>query len=227
MRGTMTKVSDLGTEAGQAILEAIRAVLAEKGTCRVGLSGGRTPGPVFAFLKEHLTPNDYNGLVVTWVDERVLPVDGELPGGFHADSNAKLAFDTWLSSVPSVCKVLPMAVGGSGEEELQRFSHAFAEQAGNGLDVAILGVGEDGHVCSLFPGFPQLAEDAPVALVEDSPKPPPTRLTVTLPVLNAAEHVFVLTRGAGKAEILEKVQSGDPALPVNMIHNELRFFWEV
>ncbi|MDQ3157610.1 MAG: 6-phosphogluconolactonase, partial [Actinomycetota bacterium] len=73
------------------------------------------------------------------------------------------------------------------------------------FDLVLLGMGPDGHIASLFPGFPQLHEtERKVVEVFDSPKPPPVRLTLTMPALNHADSVWFLVSGEGKAEAVER-----------------------
>jgi 6-phosphogluconolactonase len=95
------------------------------------------------------------------------------------------------------------------------------------FDVIHLGMGEDGHTASLFPGSPALQErQALVYYVHDAPKPPPERVTLTLPVINAARAVLFMVQGASKREALERVLRGDPALPASLVKpvdGELQF----
>jgi len=90
-----------------------------------------------------------------------------------------------------------------------------------------LGLGEDGHTASLFPGSPALHEtQSLVAIVHDAPKPPSERLTLTLPVINAARAVLFMVQGASKHDALARVLRRDPALPashVQPLDGELRF----
>jgi 6-phosphogluconolactonase len=106
------------------------------------------------------------------------------------------------------------------------YARELAEVAGSPprLDLVLLGVGPDGHVCSLFAGHPVLAlRDRAVAVVEDSPKPPPRRLTLTLPVVAGAELVVVVALGRAKAEIVrEAIEDPSSRLPVGMVARQAR-----
>src|SRR5262249_21920686 len=86
------------------------------------------------------------------------------------------------------------------------------------LDVALLGLGEDGHTASLFPGDPALAVTDALAVPVVAVKPPPNRITLTLPVLRAARDVIFLATGAGKSEAVALVLAGpDPATPASLL----------
>lgn len=99
------------------------------------------------------------------------------------------------------------------------------------FDLMLLGVGADGHTASLFPGYPALNENRRwVVPVEGAPKPPPVRITMTLPVINNARHVIFVAAGSGKANILSKVLNGNlqqpelPARRVNPSNGQLQWF---
>ncbi|MGI5177986.1 6-phosphogluconolactonase [Dactylosporangium sp. CA-152071] len=94
------------------------------------------------------------------------------------------------------------------------------------FDVVLLGVGEDGHVASVFPGHPVIDETGTTASVHDSPKPPPVRVTLTLPAINTAAEVWLIAAGDGKADAVREAHTATPAaLPAARVRGEHRTLW--
>jgi 6-phosphogluconolactonase len=89
----------------------------------------------------------------------------------------------------------------------------------------MLGVGEDGHVASLFPGHPVAGAAGTTAAVHDSPKPPPTRITLTMPAIRAADEVWLIAAGAEKAEAVGAALGGDANLPAAAATGRSRTVW--
>jgi 6-phosphogluconolactonase len=187
--------AQMPAEAKAQFERAYADAVEKRGAFHIGVPGGSVATlwfPAFAQAKV-----DWGKVHVWWVDERVVPPT-------HADSNYKAAHENWLSKVsPQVHRMqgeLPLAQAVEAyEAELAR-----ALPAGT-LDVALLGVGPDGHVASLFPGHPLLNERARKVLgVEDSPKPPPQRLTVSMSVLFVARELWVVATGAAKAAVVKE-----------------------
>ena len=214
-------LGDFAGQAAQMIADAIVTTIRRTGRCRLGLAGGATPAPVYAQLCALLPASAYPQLRITWTDERVLEKVGEKPGDwqpFDPESNLRLAYAEWLSKVPMAPEhVLPMSLSGDARAELLRFGRAFREQFDGGLDIALVGLGNDGHIASLFPGHPALDVDDLALAVHDSPKPPAARISLTLPVLQRAGTLIVLARGKGKADVVVRAMRGDADLPVSRL----------
>jgi 6-phosphogluconolactonase len=169
--------------------------LAARGRFALALPGGSVADAFFPRLAR--VPLDWARTDFFWGDERAVPPS-------HPDSNYAAARALWLdlAGVPAG-RVHRMEGEAS---DLARAAEAYArgmvQVLGTPprLDLVLLGVGEDGHVCSLFPGHALLAEEARwAAAVEDAPKPPPRRITLTLPALAAADVVVVAALGERKA----------------------------
>jgi 6-phosphogluconolactonase len=160
--------------------------------------------------------------VVTWNDVRILIGDERCVPPDHPDSNwGQLAalLLTQISMPDSALLRLPAEVGAERaaalyeEELIRRLPRSPAGPPR--LDHVWLGVGEDGHTLSLFPGHPvsELTSGL-VAPVHGSPKPPPERVTLTLEALRGAGHCLVLGSGSAKSEVLARAIGGDTSLPV-------------
>ncbi len=150
-------------------------------------------------------------VLLTWVDERCVPAG-------DADSNRGAALRKGLldRGEPAALELPLYEDGEAPEQACARVGEALAERFGSALDVALLGLGEDGHVASLFPGR-AWPGGALVAAVLDSPKPPPRRITLTLPMLRTAKSAILLAAGEGKRAALERLLDGDPALPASAL----------
>ena len=144
-----------------------------------------------------------------WSDERLVPLDDPA-------SNYGMADAALLSVIqPPKGNVFPLQDPGAYTEVLSRLPR-------NGgifprFDLIHLGLGEDGHTASLFPGDQALDEQQALVLRVRAPKPPPDRLTLTLPVLNAGREVTFLVQGAGKRDALARVLKGDASLPAGLV----------
>lgn len=166
---------------------------------------------------------------IFFADERLVPLD-------HEDSNyggLKKELLDYLDTKPKVFTINPDSLDNSercAEEYATQMTKVCGEnEAIPKLDLMLLGCGPDGHTCSLFPGHALLNEESKnVAAIEDSPKPPPRRITVTKPVIQAAKHVTFVAEGAGKAAILKDVfehpEKGLPSSQVNQLAKRTTWF---
>jgi 6-phosphogluconolactonase len=180
-------------------------VQSARGTASVVLTGGGIGLRVLAELAASPARDavDWDELDVWWGDERFLPSG-------HPDRNETGARAALLDAVPlDPARVRPMPAADSGddaESAAERYASWLADAATPedhgpvpAFDVLLLGVGPDGHTASLFPGQPAVYDERPVVAVHGSPKPPPTRLSLTFPAINAAKQVWVVVSGADKA----------------------------
>jgi len=186
----------------------------------ISLSGGSTPKRLFEILAEPemAARFPWPKTQLFWGDERLVPYT-------HADSNYGMTRQTLLRHVPiPPGQVHPMPADGSPAEgaaayqaTLQAFYGAESLDMARPLfDVTLLGLGENGHTASLFPGTQSLSETlAWVAPVTDGVPQP--RLTLTYPAIACTNHVAFLVAGAGKADVLAKVLAGDRAQPATQV----------
>jgi 6-phosphogluconolactonase len=174
---------DVAAAAASDIADALR-----EGARSLVLAGGTTPQRCYELLAQ--MDVEWGRVTILFGDERCVHPD-------HPDSNYRMARETLLDRVsPATVHRMPAELGP--DEGADLYAHIVASVAP--LDVVTLGVGEDGHTASLFPGHPALKATALVVGIRDSPKPPPQRVTLTLPALQRARRVIILATGAGKAE---------------------------
>ncbi|XP_031950514.1 6-phosphogluconolactonase [Corvus moneduloides] len=207
---------ELGAALARLVAEAAAAAVASEGRFTLGLSGGSMVELLARELPPALsaTPGaEPARWLVAFCDERLVPPE-------HPDSTYGAYRSQLLAQLPppgpqvlSVRSELdPAAAASDYWEQLQR---AFPGEAVPQFELLLLGVGPDGHTCSLFPGHALLQEQhSLVAALQDSPKPPRARVTLTLPLLNAARSVLLVAAGASKAAALKRILEGDEEEPL-------------
>lgn len=209
-------VVDKPAGLSKSLVELLSAEWQRAGRLALALPGGSVATTFFPALAA--SGIDWTQCDFFWGDERAVPET-------DPDSNSGLARRLWLgpARVPEERIHRMEADGPDLADAAARYASVLTRSLGTPprLDVALLGVGPDGHVCSLFPGHPAL--DAPVwtTAVEDSPKPPPRRITLTLPTLAAAELVIVIALGAAKAPVMREALAGGE-LPVARVLRDAR-----
>ncbi|GAB4840133.1 Probable 6-phosphogluconolactonase 1 [Ancistrocladus abbreviatus] len=223
-------LDELSTDLVEYISELSEASVKERGVFAIALSGGSLIG-----LLGRLCEAPYNKTIdwakwyIFWVDERVVAKS-------RTDSNYKLAKDGLLSKVPIISgHVHSINDSLSAEDAASEYEFGIRQLVKTRVidvsdisdcpkfDLILLGMGPDGHVASLFPGHPALAvKDEWVTFITDSPKPPPERITFTLPVINSASNVAVVVTGGSKAEAvhsaIDDIGPDCASLPARMVH---------
>jgi 6-phosphogluconolactonase len=192
------RVADAETAAARA-KSLIAGIVASTPHTRLAVPGGRTPARIFELLvaSQRLLRNTE----ILFADERAVPLDD--PG-----SNYRLLKEKLLDPLGDAApRVVPMR-GDAGD--LESAAREYESHLVEPLTIVLLGIGEDGHVASLFPHSPLLDEtERRVRPVYDSPKPPPRRLTLTPRALHEAAYVCVVATGAGKRDAVARALRED------------------
>ncbi|KAF8952723.1 suppressor of los1-1 [Entomortierella lignicola] len=190
------------------------------GKFTVAISGGSLPSQLSAVLKNNETV-DFTNWIVYFADERCVPLN-------HEDSNYLLAkkelFDHVNIPAENIHTINPTLVDDpeeAAEDYITQLAGTFATKDSVRFpvfDLILLGIGPDGHTCSLFPDHELLKEhEAWCAPISDSPKPPSRRITLTFPVLNHAHNVAFVVVGEGKQDILHRVLDTTGQLPAQLV----------
>ena len=195
--------------AADVIANHVNDARVRKVEVHIALAGGSTPQRAYELLGD--MQGSWCGVHLWLGDERCVPED-------HPDSNTKMIRESLLNRLRAPEPPTLHHVRGEllPEDAAWLYGYEIVRAMGERpvFDVVLLGMGPDGHTASLFPGHEEAeAEAAPVIAVRDSPKPPPHRITLTMPVLHRARFTLLLVTGAEKADALARVRAGDPELP--------------
>lgn len=179
--------------AAEALLEALDRAAAARGAATLAIPGGRSPLATLAALARLCPAWLRARLTLAWVDERAVPRG-------HPERNDAATLAAWQAGGPLPARVLPLPaeaedLAAAAEDYGAKLVAATADGA---LDACLLGVGEDGHIASLFPRHPALEAWEPCVAVVDAPKPPPRRLSLSLAMIARARWRVVLCLGAAK-----------------------------
>jgi len=203
---------------------------ASTGTFALCLSGGSTPAALYRLLASapYRDKFPWARTHIFFGDERFVPHD-------HPDSNYRMAREALLAHVPIPAEQVhafptdttPEDAAARYAKTLQQFYGAEKLDAARPLfDVMLLGLGDDGHTASLFPGVAALKERQAWTAAVVGAKPEP-RLTLTYPVLDSAKTVAFLVAGAGKRDMLARARAGDAALPAAGVKPQGDLIWFV
>jgi 6-phosphogluconolactonase len=223
---------DVAARVATLVSQAADAAITERGAFVLAIAGGSLVKMLGAMAS--MSNVNWEKWHVAWVDERVVP---------HSDpeSNYGGALSAWLSKVPipaahiyaideKAAATSAEAAAAEYERVLRALPSTILRLASDGLprfDLLLLGFGPDGHICSLFPGHPLLtdASNRWVLPISDSPKPPPQRITLSLPAVNAARKVILVGTGEGKKEVVKASLSPGCSLPCALIAESSQPLW--
>lgn len=198
--------AELAQAAARDFVAKAEAAISERGRFAVALAGGSTPKATYEVLaRDHAEDLDWAAVHAFFGDERTVPPD-------HEDSNYRMAREALLDRVPvgSVHRMRgelpPEEAATAYEEDLREF---FGPDGIPRFDLILCGIGEDGHTLSLFPETAALDVSDRLIVANPVLKLETTRITLTVPVANAARAVTFLVAGEGKAQALKEILEGD------------------
>jgi 6-phosphogluconolactonase len=204
--------------AANFIVDLARNALAERKEFRIALSGGNTPRPVYTELARIGRDLPWERTLITFGDERCVPPEDE-------QSNYRMAREALLlpAAIPdkSVMRMRGEIDPQIAAQECQDQVDLLAAQRGEQIyrhDLILLGLGDDGHTASLFPGTAALDETKRRVMANFVPKFNTWRLTLTFPLINQARHVCFLVNSAKHAALIESVLNGDPKYPASRVN---------
>lgn len=197
----------------QFILEQGRYALDNFGRFTLALSGGSTPLPVYSALPELWRQHGltWKHVHILWSDERCVPLG-------HPQSNYRMACEALIDKIEiPEGNVHPMRCGQDPDTSAEKYAATLRELLPDSpwprIDLILLGMGTDGHTASLFPGTQALEESSLCVVANKVEALETIRLTMSIPVINAARKVAFLIAGADKASVLHSIHGGFPQSP--------------
>ncbi|HSV62501.1 MAG TPA: 6-phosphogluconolactonase [Chthoniobacterales bacterium] len=213
MKRDVVRSQNFVHDAAEFILRHAREAMAERDQFRIALSGGNTPRPVYTEFARIGRDLPWDRVHFTFGDERCVPPD-------DPQSNFRMARESLfvLAAVPekSIARMRGEIDPQIAAQEYQDGLDLFATQRGEMIyrhDLILLGVGDDGHTASLFPGTAALEETSRKVVANFVPKFNTWRLTFTYPLINQARHVCFLANANKNAALLEEILGGDQQFP--------------
>lgn len=195
---------ELVKAAAEKIVEIVTLAITERSRCSVALAGGSTPRDVYALLatENYRSRVEWENVFLFWGDERCVPPE-------HPDSNFRMVKESLLANINipplNIFRIRGEIEPAAAAEEYEFILNDFFKNAAPRFDLILLGLGDDGHTASLFPGTNALDETQRWAISIFVPKFNSYRMTLTLPVINNARHVVFIVSGKSKSQIIPRV----------------------
>jgi len=190
----------------EKIIDTIEQSIQKHGLCNIALSGGNTPYDIYSLLAENSYRDsvDWSCVHLFWGDERMVSPD-------HPDSNYGMTRQTLLAHIAipedNVHRIRGEIAPEQASIEYTELLHDHFKKDSSHFDLILLGIGEDGHTASLFPGTDAVVENNQPVTAVFVPKFNTWRVTMTLPVLNAAREIIFLASGSSKSNIVQRILS--------------------
>lgn len=218
----LPEASDVSKAVASRLLEQIIELQRSRDTVHICLTGGNAANALyeeFARLAEG-SELDASRLQLWWSDERFVPAT-------DPERNSQQAISRLARTVPIQDADTHLMAAKDGRKDSHESAAEYEAELGDtSFDIALLGIGEDGHVASIFPAHPSFeATNRAVIGVEDSPKAPAERISLTLPTLNRADELWMLATGRSKADAVQRSISGDESVPGAHVQGRVATYW--
>lgn len=216
--------------AASRICQVVNTVVRNKGICRLALSGGRTPLGAYQAIRTQglVSEMPWDRLHLFWSDERCVPLADPRSNAGEAMRSMGIPEGLPRENIHPINGKLGPIEGSLAYEQTIREQFGIKDNTKPMFDLLLLGMGPDGHVASLFPGAAALAEKQRWVIGAEPPQgvePAVERISLTMPVINAARNVLFIVTGEAKREALEKARSGDPDCPAAMVRPSREPVW--
>ena len=218
-----------GADLTEGVAERLMARLVElqsqtDAPVHLWLTGGRIANRIYDAFADLVEGSDLDPtrIELWWGDERFVPTE-------DSDRNAGHTLAILARTLPLTSARTHSMAAADGIADADASALTYAKELGDTtFDICLLGLGEDGHVASIFPGHPSFAETTHTVIgVNDSPKPPSSRISLTVPTLSRSREVWFLVAGAEKADAVGRAYRGDPELPGGVVRGRERTLWLV
>jgi 6-phosphogluconolactonase len=207
---TYVDAGELAAAAGARLVGAITSAIGNRGHAVIVLTGGTVGIALLRHVAAYAPDVDWSKVQLFWGDERFVAAE-------DADRNYRQAREALLEtiSIPSANVHEMAASDGEFGDDIEAAAQAYEKLLPEEFDVHLLGMGGEGHINSLFPDTDAVREDSRLVIaVTESPKPPPRRITLTLPAVRRAREVWLVVAGAEKAEAAAAAINGAAAVDV-------------
>lgn len=223
MKLTIIRTRSFSSEAANFITGKISEILAARGRCVLGLSGGNTPKSVYSEIAIKGKNVDWSKVIITFSDERcVSPEDKE--------SNFRMASESLLNKVSIPPKNIYRMEGELDPDIAAEKYENLLSKLNNGSeilqhDLLLLGIGDDGHTASLFPGTEALSENTKLVTANFVPKLNTYRLTMTYRLINTSHNICFLVNDPQKENIVQEILNGNTSYPAAGVHATESLTW--
>jgi len=194
------------TATAEKIIYSIEQSVKDNGLCNIALTGGNTPRDLYSMLATDTYKKrvDWNCVHLFWGDERTVPPE-------NPDSNFGMARQTLLKHIKlpqdNIHRIKGEITPEDAAKEYSSLIHGHFKEAPPRFDLILLGLGEDGHIASLFPGTAAIEENIKTVVAVFVPKLDTWRISLTLPVINTAKEIMFLVSGSSKSKIMQQIMN--------------------